>query len=135
MLQRDGSVTFERVGADGRGGGEPVTVTPMPATMSTLHLELNHAAALAGLGIAGLASYATDAALRERRLERVLPGWRLADLSIWACMPTRKHVPAGTRASMDFLLAEFGGRDADPWADEVARPVPARRVREACPGR
>jgi len=30
-------------------------------------------------------------------------------------MPTRKHVPARTRAFVDFLLQTFGGEDRDPW--------------------
>jgi hypothetical protein len=30
-------------------------------------------------------------------------------------MPTRKYVPARTRAFLDFLLEVFGGEDKDPW--------------------
>ena len=30
-------------------------------------------------------------------------------------MPTRKHVPARTRAFIDFLVGVFGGEDRDPW--------------------
>jgi hypothetical protein len=30
-------------------------------------------------------------------------------------MPTRQHVPARTRAMMEFLVASFGGQDRDPW--------------------
>lgn len=80
----------------------------------------------AGIGIAGLASFVADQALREHRLEQVLPDWQLFDLSIWACMPTRRHVPASTRAFMDFLLAEFGGGEVDPW-------IPARGKALAAP--
>jgi DNA-binding transcriptional LysR family regulator len=110
VLQPLRSITFRR-SAD----GEEVSVTPLPAALGTMQLELNYAAALSGVGIVGLASYAAAAALCENRLERVLPGWSLGELSIWACMPSRKHVPASTRAFIDFLLAEFGGDDAEPW--------------------
>jgi len=30
-------------------------------------------------------------------------------------MPTRKHVPARTRAFVDFLVETFGGETKDPW--------------------
>jgi DNA-binding transcriptional LysR family regulator len=109
------SLSFRRVMADGSTGDERASVSPQRAPMDATQLELNLSAALAGIGIAGLASYAAVDALRDGRLERVLPGWRLDDLSIWACMPSRRHLPASTRAFMDFLVDEFGGRDADPW--------------------
>ena len=51
----------------------------------------------------------------EHALERVLPEWRLFSFTLWAAMPTRKHMPARTRAFVDFLLAVFGGADRDPW--------------------
>ncbi|MEP7302841.1 MAG: hypothetical protein ABI699_15110 [Caldimonas sp.] len=30
-------------------------------------------------------------------------------------MPTRKHLPARTRAFIGFLVETFGGEDRDPW--------------------
>jgi DNA-binding transcriptional LysR family regulator len=103
-----------------RSSGEAVTVTPAASALSTSHHGLNHSAALAGMGIAGVPSFLAARDLAEGRLERVLPDWRLFDMTIWACMPTRKQVPASTRAFMDFLVAEFAGEDRDPWL------VPAR---------
>ena len=41
--------------------------------------------------------------------------WRLFGSTLWAGMPTRKYVPARTRAFLDFLLEIFGGEDKDPW--------------------
>jgi DNA-binding transcriptional LysR family regulator len=73
------------------------------------------AAAIAGLGLAGLPSFITEQALRDGRLERVLPDWRGTSLSLYAAMPTRKHVPARTRAFIDFLVQTYGGTRADPW--------------------
>jgi len=83
--------------------------------LSTTHIDTMYAAALAGLGIAGLPSYVIEDALQERALERVLPEWRLFDVTLWAAMPTRRHLPARTRAFLDFLLQVFGGEDHDPW--------------------
>ncbi len=46
---------------------------------------------------------------------RVLPEWRMFDFTLWAGMPTRRHLPARTRALLDFLLQTFGGENRDPW--------------------
>lgn len=114
-LQR-GLTFYNGVWGDDEPGGESFTVIPSrgPA-LRTTHVDTNYAAALAGLGIAGLPSLVIEDALMENALERVLPEWRLFSLSIWAAMPSRKHVPARTRAYLDFLIEIFGGEDRDPW--------------------
>jgi DNA-binding transcriptional LysR family regulator len=98
-------------------GSEEITLPMAPnrATLSTTHMDTNYAAALHGLGIAGLPSFMVEDALLEQALERVLPQWRLFGTTLWAGMPTRKYVPARTRAFLDFLLEIFGGDDRDPW--------------------
>jgi DNA-binding transcriptional LysR family regulator len=96
--------------------GDSYTVVPSRASpLHTTHTDTNYAAALAGLGIAGLPSMVVEDALMEHALERVLPGWRLFNLTIWAAMPTRQHMPARTRVFLDFLIRIFGGEDRDPW--------------------
>lgn len=101
---------------DDEPGGETYTLVPSArAALRTTHVDTNYAAALQGLGIAGLPSLVVEDALVEHALERVLPGWRLFDLQIWAAMPSRKHLPARTRALLDFLIEVFGGEDRDPW--------------------
>jgi DNA-binding transcriptional LysR family regulator len=114
-LQR--GLTFHRGGHDdGQPGGESFTVMPArEAALRTAHVDTNYAAALAGLGIAGLPSLVVEDALVEHALERLLPAWRLFSLTLWAAMPSRHHVPARTRAFVDFLLQVFGGEDRDPW--------------------
>lgn len=109
---------------EGVGKGSPPVSVPVPvAALATAHLDTLLAAALAGLGIAGLPSFVASAALRDGRLERVLPGWRGVSLALHVAMPTRRHVPARTRAFVDFLVQAFGGEDRDPWLD----PQPRRR--------
>lgn len=121
------ALTFVR-GAD----GERATMTPARSALSTSNHDLNHAGALAGLGIAGLPSFLARRDLEAGRLERVLPGWRLFDMTIWACLPSRKHVPASTRALLEFLRGEFGGEDRDPWQfDTQAAPPAAQRAPRA----
>lgn len=94
---------------------ESVTLVPGRPVLSSSHIDTTYAGALHGLGIAGLPSFALEDALQENALERVLPMWRLFSITIWAAMPTRKHLPARTRVFLDFLVQLFGGEDADPW--------------------
>jgi len=104
------------------GSATTVTIpTPSPA-LSTRHIDIILAAAIAGLGVAGLPSFVASDALRDGRLERVLPQWRGVSLTLYAAMPTRKHVPARTRAFVDFLVKTFGGKDSDPWLPADDRP-------------
>jgi DNA-binding transcriptional LysR family regulator len=103
-------------GLPGSGAGESFTLASLrqPA-LSTGQIDTTYAAALAGLGIAGLPSYVIEDALLEHALERVLPEWRLFHVTLWAGMPSRQHLPARTRAFLEFLLQIFGGEDRDPW--------------------
>jgi DNA-binding transcriptional LysR family regulator len=101
-----------------RGQSEPVesvSMTPTRSALSTIHIDTLYATALAGLGIAGLPSFVIEDALMEHALERVVPEWQIATQTIYAAMPTRKYVPARTRAFIDFLVKTFGGTDHDPW--------------------
>ena len=99
-----------------RRGDEVYTVSrEHNVVLSTLAQDTNYAAALHGLGIAGLPSFIIEDALMEHGLERVLPAWHLYSHKIWAAMPTRKYMPARTRVFLDFLLEIFGGEDRDPW--------------------
>ncbi len=110
-------LTFHTVGGpDGTdAAAESVTLTPKRSALSTVHTDTMYAAALAGLGITGLPSFVAEDALLEDALERVLPQWHLLTTTLYAGMPTRKHVPARTRVFVDFLVKTFGGEDRDPW--------------------
>jgi len=110
-----GLTFFRGAWSNGAGGGDSFTLVPRRAALSTSHIDTMYAATLAGLGMAGLPSYVIEDALMENALERVLPEWRLFSASLWAAMPTRKHLPARTRVFLDFLLEVFGGEDRDPW--------------------
>jgi len=94
---------------------ESVTLMPKRSGLSTIHTDTMYAAALAGLGITGLPSFVAEDALLENALERVLPQWHLFTTTLYAGMPTRKHVPARTRVFVDFLVKTFGGEARDPW--------------------
>jgi DNA-binding transcriptional LysR family regulator len=106
-----------------RQGGQAVTVVAPPVGQVSCSdsLDVQRAAALGGLGIAALPSHAVHEHLRDGRLVRVLADWHLHDLTLWACLLSRRHLPASTRALLDFLLQAFGGRDEDPWLASVER--------------
>jgi DNA-binding transcriptional LysR family regulator len=97
-----------------------LTLSASKSTLLTSNLDMLLACATAGLGIAGLPSFIAEQALRDRRLERLLPQWRGAKLSLYVAMPTRKHVPARTRVFVDYLIKTFGGSDHDPWLAPTA---------------
>ena len=98
-----------------QGTRQVLNVALRPPVLCTSQLEVLYAAALAGMGVAGLPSFMVADALRDGRLERVLPGWRGGALQMYAAMPSRKHVPVRTRVFMDFLVEIFGGSVDDPW--------------------
>ncbi|WP_144629837.1 LysR family transcriptional regulator [Bordetella genomosp. 13] len=70
-------------------------------------------AALGGLGIAVVPTFAAGQALRDGALQRVLPGYRLPERALYAAYlpnPTMAHC---TKLFLDFLVGEFG--DAPYW--------------------
>ena len=112
---------FRTVPKTAKGNHETVTLATRQSLLSTSQLEVLYAAAVAEMGIAGLPSFMVADALRSGSLERVLPEWTGGTLQLYAAMPTRKHLPARTRAFMDFLIERFGGRQDDPWLPSAAQ--------------
>jgi DNA-binding transcriptional LysR family regulator len=90
-------------------------VPEQPSVLMSTLIDMNFAAALAGLGIAALPSFVIDDALRHGALERVIPEWRMYSSQLWIGMPSRRYVPARTRVLWEYLLSVFGGEERDPW--------------------
>lgn len=81
-------------------------------------------AALAGLGLAVLPTYAIGADLRAGRLRALLPGWQpvggLADAdTLYAVYLPSRHPAPKVRALIDFMLEKMG--EVPPW-DRENRP-------------
>ena len=98
---------------------KPTVLDQPPMALSTSHWDTLYHAALADMGITALPSFVADDALRNGRMERVLPDWRIMTTTIYAAMPTRMHIPARTRVFLDFLVEAFGGTARDPWLRSI----------------
>lgn len=110
--------------ADPESPPERIDIEPPRPAMTTTHLDTTYAAVRAGMGVAGLPSFVVADALIDGTLERLLPDWRIFSLSLYAGVPTRKHLPARTRAFIDFLAETFGGSgDRDPWLEAAGCPT------------
>lgn len=91
-------------------GGEPVEVDVQPA-LQTTSFDVLLRAALDGAGITFLSRMLVAPHLARGTLVQVLPDWIFGRFTIYAALPTRKFMPARTRAFLDFL-AEFGAQAA-----------------------
>lgn len=66
-------------------------------------------AAVSGLGIASLPSFIAGPDLCAGRLQTVMPGYYLPELSIYAIFPSRRYLSAKVRTFVDFLSDYFEG--------------------------
>lgn len=89
------------------------------SVLSAQHADTLLAAAIAGVGVAALPSFMLESALAGGSLVRVLPGWHVARLSIYAAVPTRLYLPVRIRAFTDFLIETFQS-EGDPWLAQAA---------------
>lgn len=62
-------------------------------------------ACVAGVGIAQMLSLAAEPLIRERRLVNLFPEWTDERFPLYAYLPSRHHVPAKSRAFLDFVVA------------------------------
>jgi DNA-binding transcriptional LysR family regulator len=67
--------------------------------------------ALKGFGISIQPNYIIHEDFVAGRLVRVLPDWQIAPLQISLSYPSRAHLPAKTRAFIDFVVAHFQTRE------------------------
>lgn len=94
-------------------GGGAVEVDLKPA-LQTTSFDVLLRAALDGAGVTFLSRLLVAAHIERGTLVHLLPDWIFGRFTIYAALPTRKFMPARTRAFLDFL-AEFapqGGRIA-----------------------
>ncbi len=111
-------------------GGDVLEIDGPNGQRQTLRLEARaqasqvtalHALCMAGWGVGMAVSDDDHRALADGRLLPVLPGWRLADVPVYAVTPRRGDQPAKVRHTLDLLTAYFSRIRAVP-----PRPVPER---------
>lgn len=68
----------------------------------------------AGLGLALVPDFICSTHLKDGKLVRVLPGWRVKPLTLHVIYPHSRHVTAKVRAFVDFMVEKFGPGRA-PW--------------------
>ena len=83
--------------------------------------------ALAGLGIALKSTWDVQRHLEDGSLVSLLPGYTFAsDVAIYAVYPHRRHLPAKTRAFIEFLAESFG---PEPYWDRPEGRSPKPRIK------
>ena len=84
------------------GEEDPVEVD-MPVALQSLSFEVLHRAALDGAGIAVLSELLVAPHLKNGDLVHILPGWVSRRTTVYAAVPSRKLIPARTRAFLAFV--------------------------------
>jgi DNA-binding transcriptional LysR family regulator len=64
--------------------------------------------AMAGFGVVAVADFYARSRVASGQLKRVLPQWCLPTGNCWAVFPSRRLMPARTRAFIDALVATMG---------------------------
>jgi len=86
--------------------------------------------ALAGLGIALKSTWDVRRHLEDGSLVSLLPGYTFAsDVAIYAVYPHRRHLPAKTRAFIEFLAESFGPEPYWDRPEGQARRSPKPRIK------
>ena len=92
-----------------QGLGEAVEVD-MPVALQSISLDVLYRAALDGAGIAVLSRLLVSQHLASGALVHVLPDWINGRLTIYAAVPSRKLIPARTRAFLAFISEGLPGQ-------------------------
>lgn len=85
-----------------QGAGAPVEVD-MQVVLQSVSFDVLHRAALDGAGVAVLSSLLVAPDLASGALVRLLPDWVYGRSTVYASVPSRKLMPARTRAFLAFL--------------------------------
>lgn len=84
------------------GEGDAVEVDA-PVALQSASLDLLYRATLDGAGVAVMSRLLAATHLKSGALVHVLPDWIYGSLTVYAAVPSRKLMPARTRAFLDFI--------------------------------
>lgn len=85
-----------------QGDGEAMEVD-MPVALQSVSIDVLYRAALDGAGVAVLSRLLAERHLTSGELVHLLPDWIYGRLTLFAAVPSRKLMPARTRAFLGFL--------------------------------
>lgn len=88
-------------------GDETEKVTLYPRLLVT-DMDVLENALLSGLGIAAMPKFLCEAALRDLRLDAVLPDWQLPSTTVHIVYPSRRHLSPTVRSFIDHLANSAG---------------------------
>ena len=121
-LATDFSMNWDYRGPDGRPGSVRVN-----GRYACDNWEVLREWALAGLGVALKSTWDVRRHLEDGSLVSLLPGYTFAsDVAIYAVYPHRRHLPAKTRAFIEFLAESFG---PEPYWDRPGHKSPKPRIK------
>ncbi|HEX7836190.1 MAG TPA: LysR family transcriptional regulator [Kofleriaceae bacterium] len=92
--------------------GDRSTQVAVPARLLVSDLDILHAVATAGLGIALLPAFRCVDDLRARRLERVLRDWTVPPIPVHVVYPTTRHLSPKVTAFVEHLQKRM---TPPPW--------------------
>jgi DNA-binding transcriptional LysR family regulator len=108
-----------------RRSGEEYPFSPTGPLRGT-NVEVLLPTVLEGLAITELPEFVVSQYLREKRLEQLLPDWRLSETGLYFVTPTARARPAKVSVLADFLIAKLTNI---PWSTEAStgRKPPVQR--------
>jgi len=84
-------------------------VVPVEGALTVNDAGTLQSACLAGYGVAQMFELAQDELLSSRTLVNLFPDWSDEKFPLYAYHPSRRHVPAKTRAMLDFVASLVRG--------------------------
>jgi DNA-binding transcriptional LysR family regulator len=108
--QQSGSTSNRRLRLRPVQGPGDATEVDMSVALQSISLDVLYRAALDGAGIAVLSKLLVAQHLASGALVHVLPDWINGRLTIYAAVPSRKLIPARTRAFLTFISEWLPGQ-------------------------
>jgi DNA-binding transcriptional LysR family regulator len=122
LTTTDFAMNWDYRGPDGKAGSARVT-----GRYACDNWEVLREWAVAGLGVALKSTWDVRRHLEDGSLVPLLPGYTFAaDVAIYAVYPHRRHLPAKTRAFIEFLAESFG---PEPYWDRPEGKSPKPRIK------
>lgn len=84
--------------------GSKKEVIPISSRLSSNNGDVLTQAAIDGLGIITMPKFIVENALESGQLVRILQGMERPPLSLYLLYPTRSHIPAKTKAIIEYLI-------------------------------